>query len=34
MARKSNKVKANENHILWVRSNTAQRNKWQTVSQQ
>ena len=34
MARKSNKVKANENHILWGRSNTAQRNKWQTVSQQ
>ena len=29
MARKSLRVKAGENHALWERSNTAQRNKWQ-----
>ena len=34
MARKSNKVKANENHQLWKRANTAQRDKWQYVAQQ
>ena len=34
MARKSNKVKANENHQLWRRANTAQRDKWNFVSQQ
>lgn len=34
MARKSLKVKAGENHALWERSNTAQRNKWQHVAQQ
>ena len=34
MARKSNKIKAQENHQLWNRANTAQRNKWQHVSQQ
>jgi len=34
VARKSLKVKAGENHALWERSNTAQRNKWQHVAQQ
>ncbi len=34
MARKSNKVKAQENHQLWKRANTAQRDKWQHVAQQ
>jgi len=34
MARKSNKIKAGENHQLWKRANTAQRDKWQYVSQQ
>ena len=34
MARKSNKIKANENHQLWRRANTAQRDKWNFVSQQ
>ena len=34
MARKSNKSKAQENHQLWKRANTAQRDKWQHVAQQ
>jgi len=34
VARKSNKIKAQENHQLWNRANTAQRDKWQYVSQQ
>ena len=33
MARKSNKIKAQENHQLWNKSNTAQRGKWQFVAQ-
>ena len=33
MARKSNKVKAGENYQLWKSSNTAARNKWQTIAQ-
>jgi hypothetical protein len=33
MARRSNKVKANENYQLWNRANTAQRAKWSYTAQ-
>ena len=33
MARRSNKVKANENYQLWNRANTAQRGKWSYSAQ-